>query len=40
MLKMQGTPQKTAILISEEGTVNRKESKSIPPNPKPIPARI
>ena len=40
ILKMQGTPQKTAILISDEGTVNKNDSKSIPPNPKPIPARI
>ena len=40
MLKMQGTPQKTAILISDEGTVNKNDSKSIPPNPKPIPARM
>ena len=40
MLKRQGTPQKTAILIYDEGTVSKKDSKSIPPRPKPIPARM
>lgn len=37
MAKMQGRPQKTAILISEQGTVRRKEWKSRPPNPNPNP---
>lgn len=40
MLKRQGTPQKTAILIYDEGTVSKNDSKSIPPRPKPIPAKI
>jgi hypothetical protein len=39
MLKIHGTPQKTASRISDEGTVKRKESKSIPPRPKPTPVK-
>lgn len=35
--KMQGNPQNTAILISEEGTVRRKEWKKRPPSPNPSP---
>ncbi|MCB0370380.1 MAG: hypothetical protein KDD45_13385 [Bdellovibrionales bacterium] len=38
--KAQGTPQKTTILISADGTVSKNDSKLIPPSPKPIPARI
>jgi hypothetical protein len=35
----QGNPQKTAILISELGTVSKKDMKRSPPNPKPTPVR-
>lgn len=37
--KTQGTPQNTAILIWEEGTVSKNDSKSSPPSPNPIPAK-